>query len=57
MTTAARQQLDPSSRSADARAFDSALRSKIVGQEEAVQALVELYQVFRAGSARTASCS
>ena len=49
MTTAAGQQLDPSSRSADARAFDSAMRSKIVGQEEAVQALVELYQVFRAG--------
>jgi len=43
------QQLDPSSRSVDACAFDSALRSKIVGQEEAVQTLVEFYQVFRAG--------
>ncbi|HXN24463.1 MAG TPA: AAA family ATPase [Candidatus Dormibacteraeota bacterium] len=29
--------------------FDAALRSKIVGQQEAVQALVDLYQVFCAG--------
>jgi ATP-dependent Clp protease ATP-binding subunit ClpA len=29
--------------------FQSALRSKIVGQEEGVRALVDLYQVFRAG--------
>ena len=41
--------LDPSKRSTDTIDFQSALRSKIVGQEEAVQALVDLYQVFRAG--------
>src|SRR5881398_2222811 len=41
--------LDPSKRSADTIDFQSALRAKIVGQEEAVQALVDLYQVFRAG--------
>src|SRR5207253_10329125 len=41
--------LDPSKRSTDTIDFQSALRSKIVGQEEAVQAMVDLYQVFRAG--------
>jgi ATP-dependent Clp protease ATP-binding subunit ClpA len=41
--------LDPNKRSSDTIDFQSALRAKIVGQEEAVQALVDLYQVFRAG--------
>src|SRR5256712_11016622 len=41
--------LDPSKRSTDTMDFQSALRSKIVGQEEGVRALVDLYQVFRAG--------
>jgi ATP-dependent Clp protease ATP-binding subunit ClpA len=41
--------LDPSKRSTDTMDFQAALRSKIVGQEEGVQALVDLYQVFRAG--------
>jgi ATP-dependent Clp protease ATP-binding subunit ClpB len=41
--------LDPSKRSTDTIDFQSALRGKIVGQEEGVQALVDLYQVFRAG--------
>jgi ATP-dependent Clp protease ATP-binding subunit ClpB len=49
MRAAARQQLDPSIRSNDTRDFHHALRAKIVGQEEGVQALVDLYQVFRAG--------
>ena len=49
MRPVVRQQLDPSIRSDDTRAFDQALRAKIVGQEEGVQALVDLYQVFRAG--------
>jgi ATP-dependent Clp protease ATP-binding subunit ClpB len=49
MKPAASQQLDPSIRSADTLAFHRALRAKIVGQEEGVQALVDLYQVFRAG--------
>jgi ATP-dependent Clp protease ATP-binding subunit ClpB len=41
--------LDPSKRSTDTLDFQSALRTKIVGQEEGVRALVDLYQVFRAG--------
>ena len=41
--------LDPDKRSSDTIDFQSSLRAKIVGQEEAVQALVDLYQVFRAG--------
>jgi ATP-dependent Clp protease ATP-binding subunit ClpA len=49
MRPGVRQQLDPSIRSDDTLAFDQALRAKIVGQEEGVQALVDLYQVFRAG--------
>jgi ATP-dependent Clp protease ATP-binding subunit ClpB len=36
-------------RSSTACHFEEALRTKIVGQEEAVQALVDLYQVFCAG--------
>ena len=42
-------QLDPNLRSADARNFEEGLRSKIIGQDEAVQTVVDLYQVFRAG--------
>src|SRR6266403_3977062 len=41
--------LDPSKRSTDTLDFQTALRAKIVGQAEGVQALVDLYQVFRAG--------
>jgi ATP-dependent Clp protease ATP-binding subunit ClpB len=49
MKAAAKQQLDPNIRSTDTRDFQKALRAKIVGQEEGVQALVDLYQVFRTG--------
>jgi ATP-dependent Clp protease ATP-binding subunit ClpA len=49
MRPAVRQQLNPSIRSNDTRDFEGALRAKIVGQEEGVQALVDLYQVFCAG--------
>src|ERR1700726_1820427 len=48
MKAAVRQQLDPTIRSSETKDFQGALRSKIVGQEEGVQALVDLYQVFRA---------
>src|SRR5712664_1867831 len=41
--------LDSTLRSSEAMEFGEALRAKIVGQEEAVQALVDLYQVFCAG--------
>jgi ATP-dependent Clp protease ATP-binding subunit ClpA len=43
------QELDPKKRSSTSHHFEDALRQKIVGQEEAVEALVELYQVFCAG--------
>jgi len=42
-------QLDPNLRSVESRDFEAGLRRKIVGQDEAVQAVVDLYQVFRAG--------
>jgi ATP-dependent Clp protease ATP-binding subunit ClpB len=41
--------LDAKKRSATACQFERALREKVVGQEEAVQALVDIYQVFCAG--------
>src|SRR3954468_13643306 len=49
MRAAVRQQLDPTIRSNDTRDFHGSLRAKIVGQEEGVQALVDMYQVFCAG--------
>ena len=39
-------QLDLTQRSMESRDFEAGLRRKIVGQDEAVQAVVELYQVF-----------
>ena len=41
--------LDSTLRSSEAAEFGEALRAKIVGQEQAVQAMVDLYQVFCAG--------
>jgi ATP-dependent Clp protease ATP-binding subunit ClpB len=41
--------LDPNKRSVQTVDFQTALRAKIVGQAEGVQALVDLYQVFCAG--------
>src|SRR5258707_10628118 len=41
--------LDTDKRSSTACQFERALREKVVGQEEAVQALVDLYQMFCAG--------
>jgi ATP-dependent Clp protease ATP-binding subunit ClpB len=41
--------LDAEKRSASACQFEHAMREKIVGQDEAVQALVDIYQVFCAG--------
>lgn len=49
MRAATRHQLDPTIRSNDTRDFHGSLRAKIVGQDEGVQALVDLYQVFCAG--------
>jgi len=41
--------LDPSMHSHESQKFESALRRRIVGQEDGVRAVTDLYQVFRAG--------
>ncbi len=43
------ERLDPNRRSAEAAEFAVSLGRSIVGQEEGVRAVVDLYQVFRAG--------
>ena len=47
--TEQRQQLDPTLRSAESQEFEVALRQKIVGQEEGIRAVADLYQVYCAG--------
>src|SRR5712675_444553 len=47
------QTLDPTLRSVESQEFQAALRSKVVGQEEGVRALVDLYQVYCAGMSST----
>jgi len=49
MDTSVERQLDPERRSTESQDFVSGVRRKIVGQDEAVQAVVDLYQVFHAG--------
>jgi ATP-dependent Clp protease ATP-binding subunit ClpB len=41
--------LDPNRRSTEAREFDATLRRKIVGQDQAIEKVVEIYQMFLAG--------
>lgn len=41
--------LDPTRRSHDAAEFENALRRKIVGQEQAIEKVAEIYQMFLAG--------
>jgi len=41
--------LDPSRHSFESQEFESAIRRRIVGQEDGVRAVADLYQVFRAG--------
>ena len=41
--------LDPTRRSKDAAEFESALRRKIVGQDQAIERVAEVYQMFLAG--------
>src|ERR1700675_1021802 len=43
------RKLDPTQRSVESRDFEAGLRRKIVGQDEAGQAVGDLYQGFRAG--------
>lgn len=49
MKTGLNAALDPSRRSSDAQDFDSAIRRKIVGQDDAVEKVTEIYQMFLAG--------
>ncbi|HSM84549.1 MAG TPA: AAA family ATPase [Candidatus Limnocylindrales bacterium] len=49
MRTGLNTALDPNRRSSDAQDFESALRRKIVGQEQSVEKVVEIYQMFLAG--------
>src|SRR5580693_4676372 len=41
--------LDPTRHSSESQEFESAMRRRIVGQEDGVRAVADLYQVFRAG--------
>src|SRR2546425_1089926 len=43
------QRLDPERQSSESQRFEKELRRRIVGQEEGMRALVDLYQVFCAG--------
>src|SRR5499426_2462957 len=49
MKTGLNTALDPTRRSTDAQDFESALRRKIVGQDQAIDKVVEIYQMFLAG--------
>src|SRR5881227_1638273 len=49
MRTGLNTALDPSRRSSDAQDFETAIRRKIVGQDPAVEKVVEIYQMFLAG--------
>jgi ATP-dependent Clp protease ATP-binding subunit ClpA len=49
MRTGFNTALDPTRRSSDAQDFDSTLRRKIVGQDQAIEKVVEIYQMFLAG--------
>ena len=49
MRTSLATVLDPTRRSNDAKEFDTALRRKIVGQDQAVEKVAEIYQMFLAG--------
>src|SRR5262245_62575395 len=49
MRTGLNTALDPTRRSSDAQDFENAIRRKIVGQDQAVEKVVEIYQMFLAG--------
>jgi ATP-dependent Clp protease ATP-binding subunit ClpB len=44
-----RARLDPNRHSFESQEFESAMRRRIVGQEDGIRAVADLYQVFRAG--------
>jgi len=49
MRTGLNTALDPTRRSNDAQDFDTSLRRRIVGQDQAIEKVVEIYQMFLAG--------
>jgi ATP-dependent Clp protease ATP-binding subunit ClpB len=49
MKTVLNTVLDPTLRSSDAKEFDNSLRRRIVGQDPAIEKVVEIYQMFLAG--------
>jgi ATP-dependent Clp protease ATP-binding subunit ClpA len=49
MRTGLNTALDPTKRSTDAQDFETQIRRRIVGQEQAVEKVVEIYQMFLAG--------
>ncbi len=49
MRTGLNTALDPSRRSNDAQEFEAALRRRIVGQDQAIEKVAEIYQMFLAG--------
>jgi ATP-dependent Clp protease ATP-binding subunit ClpB len=49
MRSGVKQQLDPQRRSDKAKEFEANLRRRVVGQDPAIQKVVEIYQVFLAG--------
>ena len=49
MKTGLNTALDPNRRSTDAQDFEASLRRKVVGQDAAIEKVVEIYQMFLAG--------
>jgi len=49
MRTGLNTALDPSRRSTDAQEFETSLRRRIVGQDQAIEKVAEIYQMFLAG--------
>ncbi|HZW92752.1 MAG TPA: hypothetical protein VFF64_07355 [Candidatus Eremiobacteraceae bacterium] len=54
MKTNVTNTLDPTRRSKDTTEFENALRRKIVGQDQAIEKLVEIYQGAPSLAARAA---
>jgi len=49
MKTGLNTALDPTRRSSDAQEFEAALRRRIVGQDQAIEKVAEIFQMFLAG--------
>jgi ATP-dependent Clp protease ATP-binding subunit ClpB len=53
MPRASHKKLDPALRSVESQEFEYKLKNRVVGQEEALRALIDLYQVFCTGMCST----